>query len=45
MAKRFLLDAKDYLPPAKNHFTFDNNDDFEQYKQGFIVKNTAGDTV
>ena len=43
MVKCCPLRAKDYLP-AKNHFKFDDDDDFEHYKQGCIVKNTAGDT-
>lgn len=36
-----LMDAKDYPSPAKNCFKFDDDDNFEQYKQGFIAKNTA----
>ena len=43
ISKHFLLDAKDYLPPTMSHFKFDNDNDFLQHKQGFIVKNTADD--
>ena len=45
MVKHFPLDAKDCLPPAKNRFNFNiDDDDFERYIQGFIAKNTADDT-
>ena len=45
MAKRLPLDAKYSVPSSKTHFKFDTDDnDFEQYKQGFIAKNTADDT-
>ena len=49
MTKRCPLGAKDNIPEkrcslAKNRFKFDDDDDFEQYKKGFIVKNTADDT-
>ena len=45
MAKCLPLDAKDSVPSAKTRFKFDtNNDDFEQYKQGFIAKKTADST-
>ena len=44
MAKRLPLDARDSVPSAKTRFNFDSNDDeFEQYKQGFIAENTADD--
>ena len=45
MTKGLPLDAKDSVPSAKTRFKFDTDDaDFEQYKQGFIAKNTADNT-
>ena len=45
MAKHLPLDAKDSAPSANTLFKFDTDDnDFEQYKQGFIAKSTAHDT-
>ena len=45
MAKHLPLDAKDSVPSTKTRFKFyTDDDDFEQYKQGFSAKNTADDT-
>ena len=46
MNKRFQLDTdKENLPTVKSRFVFDTDDqDFEDYKRGFVPKNTLGDT-
>ena len=45
MAKRRQLEDKENCPLVKNCFSFTVDDeDFEEYKRGFIPKNTLGDT-